>query len=91
MEEFIRMKKVEKPTGIFIDTDEKLYVIQLFGHAHTYPSKSANNILNAYMMMLGKKYKFEWFNHSINPETGEIIYICEDCDDTLPEEDVKIE
>jgi hypothetical protein len=63
------------PTGRFVEPQERDYVIQLFGLAHSYPEKDSipRVKLNEFLKELGNKYGHDWEKMSIAPD-GELQY-----------------
>ena len=78
-------------TGKFVTEKEKFLMIQLFGDAQKLKDDAHIQRSNLYLQILADKYEYDWSKHQVNPETGEIMTICENCDEKLGSENVRIE
>lgn len=89
------MVKVQEHTGIFVTPEEMNFVTQLFGIAHSDPSRDNKDALNNYMKMLAMKYDYEdyWLFSEINPMTREVLLNKEEgcCDEKVSEDNVEVE
>ena len=82
---------VIESTGKFVTEKEKFLMIQLFGDAQKFKDDAHTQRSNLYLQILGDRYGYDWLKHQVNPETGEIMIVCLDCDEKLNPSDVRIE
>ena len=79
-----------EPTGIKITEDEANAITQSMGLAATMRNPAVHLVHNTLLKLLGEKYKYDWNNVEINPLTQEVLKRCENCDEEISKEDIRI-
>lgn len=52
--------------------------------------KDSAMLLNIFLNVLGERYMYDYKVHEIDPRTREVINVCKDCNETIPESDVEV-
>lgn len=79
------------PTGIKLNDKEIYDVTQSMGKAAYFKDEQHKTEHNNLLKSLGEKYGYDWNNCEIQPLTNEVLKRCEDCDEEIPKEDIRIE
>lgn len=74
-----------------ITDEEAAAITQSIGLSKTLGNPSMVVVHNMLLKLLGEKYKYDWLSVEINPLTCEVLKKCENCDEEIPKEDIRIE
>lgn len=85
-----------KSTGIFWTKNELAFQAQLLGMVKDSEAESQLKSTlvythNKFLELMGDRYEYDWHKVQVNPDTREVLAVCEDCDESLSENDVSIE